>query len=93
MRQHICRTLSNSLRGDQHHVRIQREIVNQESSQRLVTLYIEDLNRLRQNGDPDICEEDRENRKMLRLSMEPKKKFRKRQVRLRAGAVNNFGVL
>ncbi|XP_067050119.1 ras-related protein Rab-6-like [Acropora muricata] len=40
-------------------------------------LYVEDLNRLRQNGDPDICEEDRENRKILRLSMEPKKFMQK----------------
>lgn len=36
-------------------------------------LYVEDLNRLRQNGDPDICEEDRENRKIFRLSMDAKK--------------------
>lgn len=34
-------------------------------------LYVEDLNRLRQNGNPDNDKEDRENRKILKLTKEP----------------------
>ena len=39
-------------------------------------LYVEDLNRLRQNGEPDIIsEEDKENKQIIRLSRLNSKKM------------------